>query len=303
MTPKALERSREIARLVTAELGGRGLFGVELFVKGDDVWFSEVSPRPHDTGMVTMASQAQSEFELHARAILGLPVDTRMIAPAAASAVIYGGVDAKGLRFDGVAEALAIPCTDLRLFGKPESYRTRRMGVALATAEDDGRGAPPREGLRGARAPRRVMATDLVVQGPDASLDAVHELAARSYANGVEPLSRTATPAFRLVGGVLDDAVAALARRHRLDVASVPRERRLEDVRRRGDGHGLHADHHRVHRRDRRHAGHQAAGGGHHRRRRCAARSTSARASRSASRCSPACRRKRCSASTTSACG
>jgi phosphoribosylglycinamide formyltransferase 2 len=135
MTPKALERSREIAHLVTAELGGRGLFGVELFVKGDDVWFSEVSPRPHDTGMVTMASQAQSEFELHARAILGLPVDTRMLVPAAASAVIYGGVDAKGLRFEGVAEALAIPCTDLRLFGKPESYRTRRMGVALATAE------------------------------------------------------------------------------------------------------------------------------------------------------------------------
>jgi phosphoribosylglycinamide formyltransferase 2 len=108
---------------------------VELFVKGDDVWFSEVSPRPHDTGMVTMASQAQSEFELHARAILGLPVDTRMIAPAGASAVIYGGVDAKGIAFEGVAEALAIPCTDLRLFGKPEAYRTRRMGVALATAD------------------------------------------------------------------------------------------------------------------------------------------------------------------------
>ena len=134
MSAAALERSREIALSVTGELGGRGLFGVELFVKGDEVWFSEVSPRPHDTGMVTLAAQAQNEFELHARAILGLPVDTRMIASAAASAVIYGGVDAKGIRYEGVAEALAIPHTDLRLFGKPESYRTRRMGVALATA-------------------------------------------------------------------------------------------------------------------------------------------------------------------------
>jgi phosphoribosylglycinamide formyltransferase 2 len=135
MSLLAQERSRDIAARVTAELGGRGIFGVELFVKGDDVWFSEVSPRPHDTGMVTMASQAQNEFELHARAILGLPVDTRMIAPAAASAVIYGGVDAKGVRYESIDQALAIPQTDLRLFGKPESYRTRRMGVALATAE------------------------------------------------------------------------------------------------------------------------------------------------------------------------
>ncbi|HEX4883312.1 MAG TPA: formate-dependent phosphoribosylglycinamide formyltransferase [Casimicrobiaceae bacterium] len=135
MSPAALDRSREIAARVTAELGGRGIFGVELFVKGDDVWFSEVSPRPHDTGMVTMASQAQNEFDLHARAILGLPVDTRMIAPAAASAVIYGGIDAKGIAYEGLDEALAIPCSDVRLFGKPESYRTRRMGVALATAE------------------------------------------------------------------------------------------------------------------------------------------------------------------------
>lgn len=134
MSAKALDRAREVAAVITAELGGRGIFGVELFVSGDDVWFSEVSPRPHDTGMVTMASQAQNEFELHARAILGLPVDTRMIAPAAASAVVYGGVDAKGLRFANVDEALAVPCSDLRLFGKPEAYRTRRMGVALATA-------------------------------------------------------------------------------------------------------------------------------------------------------------------------
>src|ERR1700751_4980162 len=114
MSDVALAKARHIAGKVTAELGGRGLFGVELFVKGDQVWFSEVSPRPHDTGMVTMCSQAQSEFELHARAILGLPVDTRLVA-SGASAVIYGGVDARGVRFDNVADALAVPQTDLRL--------------------------------------------------------------------------------------------------------------------------------------------------------------------------------------------
>lgn len=135
MSALALQRSREIAHKVTEALGGTGLFGVELFVKGDEVWFSEVSPRPHDTGMVTMCTQHQSEFELHARAILGLPVDTRLRNPGA-SAVIYGGVNAKGIVFDGVAEALALPGTDLRLFGKPESFLKRRMGVALARAED-----------------------------------------------------------------------------------------------------------------------------------------------------------------------
>lgn len=135
MSLKALERSREIAKAVTDNLGGLGLFGVELFVKGDDVWFSEVSPRPHDTGMVTMASQRFSEFELHARAILGLPVDVSLRAPGA-SAVIYGGVDSHNLAFEGVAEALAVPETDLRLFGKPESFVRRRMGVALATGKD-----------------------------------------------------------------------------------------------------------------------------------------------------------------------
>jgi phosphoribosylglycinamide formyltransferase 2 len=135
MSALALARSREIAARVTGELGGRGIFGVELFVKDDDVWFSEVSPRPHDTGMVTMCTQAQNEFELHARAILGLPVDVRLIAPGA-SAVIYGGVDARGIRYDDVAHALAVPCSDLRLFGKPEAYKKRRMGVALATADD-----------------------------------------------------------------------------------------------------------------------------------------------------------------------
>jgi phosphoribosylglycinamide formyltransferase 2 len=132
MPAAALERAREIAHQVTTALGGRGLFGVELFVRGDDVWFSEVSPRPHDTGLVTLASQRQSEFELHARAILGLPVDPALSSPAA-SAVIYGGVDATGIVFDGVRDALAVPGADLRLFGKPESFVKRRMGVALAT--------------------------------------------------------------------------------------------------------------------------------------------------------------------------
>ncbi|MBC7166977.1 formate-dependent phosphoribosylglycinamide formyltransferase [Phenylobacterium sp.] len=134
MSPVALKRAREIAGRVTAALGGLGLFGVELFVKGDEVWFSEVSPRPHDTGLVTLATQAQSEFALHARAILGLPVDVAQREPGA-SAVIYGGLDAKGVAFDGVAEALAVPGADLRLFGKPEAFERRRMGVALARAE------------------------------------------------------------------------------------------------------------------------------------------------------------------------
>ena len=135
MPPAALQKSRDIARAVTDNLGGQGLFGVELFVKGDEVWFSEVSPRPHDTGMVTLCTQWQNEFELHARAILGLPVNTALKSPGA-SAVIYGGVDAVGIVFDGVAEALQIPNTDLRLFGKPESFKKRRMGVALAFDAD-----------------------------------------------------------------------------------------------------------------------------------------------------------------------
>lgn len=135
MSKAALEKSRDIAGKVTEALGGYGIFGVELFVKGDDVWFSEVSPRPHDTGLVTLASQNQSEFALHARAILGLPVDTSLRAPGA-SAVIYGGMEAKGIAFDGVAEALAIPETELRLFGKPESFKKRRMGVAVARGRD-----------------------------------------------------------------------------------------------------------------------------------------------------------------------
>jgi phosphoribosylglycinamide formyltransferase 2 len=135
MTPAALARSREIAAKVTGELGGLGLFGVELFVQGAAVFFSEVSPRPHDTGLVTLATQVQSEFALHARAILGLPVDASLREPGA-SAVIYGGLDAVGVAFDGVAEALSVPGADLRLFGKPEAFEKRRMGVALARAAD-----------------------------------------------------------------------------------------------------------------------------------------------------------------------
>ncbi len=131
MSAAALEKARDIAGRVTAALGGYGIFGVELFVKGDEIWFSEVSPRPHDTGLVTLVSQEQSEFALHARAILGLPVDTSLRAPGA-SAVIYGGLDAPAIAFDGAAQALAIPQTEVRLFGKPESFKKRRMGVALA---------------------------------------------------------------------------------------------------------------------------------------------------------------------------
>lgn len=137
MSTTALEESRRIAGQVTDALGGTGIFGVELFVAGDRVWFSEVSPRPHDTGLVTLTSQHQSEFDLHARAILGLPVDVTLRSPAA-SAVIYGGMEAEGIVFTGIDEALQVPGSDLRLFGKPESFRRRRMGVALARAADIG---------------------------------------------------------------------------------------------------------------------------------------------------------------------
>jgi phosphoribosylglycinamide formyltransferase 2 len=135
MTPAALARAQAIAETVTGDLGGLGVFGVELFVKGDGVWFSEVSPRPHDTGLVTLVSQVLSEFALHARAILGLPVD---VSPRdiGASAVIYGGLEARGIAFEGVEAALAVPTAELRLFGKPESFTRRRMGVALARGAD-----------------------------------------------------------------------------------------------------------------------------------------------------------------------
>ena len=135
MSPLALQRARDIAKAVTDDLGGLGLFGVELFVSGNQVWFSEVSPRPHDTGMVTMCSQIQSEFDIHARAILGLPVNTTLRAPGA-SAVIYGQHEAVGIAFKNVAEAMRVPESDIRLFGKPESFTRRRMGVALSTGSD-----------------------------------------------------------------------------------------------------------------------------------------------------------------------
>ena len=143
MHPAALAKAQQIAKTVTDDLGveldgqasGLGIFGVELFVKGDQVWFSEVSPRPHDTGLVTLTTQWQSEFELHARAILGLPVNTALRNPGA-SAVIYGGIDTVGMVFDGVDDALRVPGTDIRLFGKPESFVKRRMGVALAAHAD-----------------------------------------------------------------------------------------------------------------------------------------------------------------------
>ena len=135
MNAAARAEAQRISQAVTDNLGGMGVFGVELFVKGDKVWFSEVSPRPHDTGMVTMATQWQSEFELHARAILGLPVDTSLRTPGA-SAVIYGGHEAKGISFNHLDKALAVPHTTVRLFGKPESFEKRRMGVALAWDAD-----------------------------------------------------------------------------------------------------------------------------------------------------------------------
>ncbi len=134
MSQVALERARAAAKAITDRLGGAGIFGVELFVKGDDVWFSEVSPRPHDTGLVTLVSQHQSEFALHARAILGLPVDTGLRSPGA-SAVVYGAMEAKGIAFEGVDQALAVPGSEVRLFGKPESFKKRRMGVALARGD------------------------------------------------------------------------------------------------------------------------------------------------------------------------
>ncbi len=137
MSAAALQEARRISRAVVDNLGGCGLFGVELFVKGDQVWFSEVSPRPHDTGMVTMITQSQSEFELHARAILGLPVSTALRQPGA-SAVIYGGVDAKGLTYERLEQALSAEGTEVRLFGKPVASVRRRMGVALAAAENTG---------------------------------------------------------------------------------------------------------------------------------------------------------------------
>jgi len=134
MSPQALEKARSMAAKITGNLAGRGIFGVEFFIKGEDVWFSEVSPRPHDTGMVTMITQSLNEFELHARAILGLPVSVDMRSPGA-SAVIYGEVDEAVIAYDDVNKALADPQCDIRLFGKPIAYKKRRMGVALAYSD------------------------------------------------------------------------------------------------------------------------------------------------------------------------
>ena len=136
MSPAALEASKEVAHKVTEALGGRGLFGVELFIKGDQVYFSEVSPRPHDTGMVTMISQDLSEFALHARAFLGLPIpDIHFHGPSASAVVLVEGISEQ-VSFGNLDQALARPNTDLRLFGKPEVSGKRRMGVALARADD-----------------------------------------------------------------------------------------------------------------------------------------------------------------------
>ena len=137
MSELALARSKEVAAKVVEALGGYGLFGVELFIRGDEVWFSEVSPRPHDTGMVTLISQDLSEFALHVRAILGLPVGTITQYGPSASAVVLREGHSQDIRYQGIGEALAlVPGAQLRLFGKPEIAGRRRLGVALARAED-----------------------------------------------------------------------------------------------------------------------------------------------------------------------
>jgi len=136
MTPAALAEAQRQAKVVTDSLGGYGIFGVELFIKGDKVYFSEVSPRPHDTGMVTMVSQNLSEFELHVRAILGLPVPEVVNLAPAASHVILAESAAEEVTFDGLTEALHVPETKLRLFGKPDTRPGRRMGVALSLGRD-----------------------------------------------------------------------------------------------------------------------------------------------------------------------
>lgn len=134
MSETALKKSEDIARKVTDALGGRGIFGVELFIKGDDVWFSEVSPRPHDTGMVTMATQTMSEFELHVRAILGLPIPEIACRPGASAAVL-SDIETDAPVFEGIADVLKEKNTGVRIFGKPKAYERRRMAVVLATAE------------------------------------------------------------------------------------------------------------------------------------------------------------------------
>ena len=151
MTARALQRSQHIASAITANLGGSGLFGVELFIAGDEVYFSEVSPRPHDTGLVTLISQDLSEFALHARAILGLPIPViRQRGPAASCALLVDG-DSSNIRYTDLDKALAAPDTALRLFGKPEVHGHRRMGVSLAL------GASIEEARAKARAMTRIL--------------------------------------------------------------------------------------------------------------------------------------------------
>ena len=135
MTEKAMEKAKEIAKKITDALGGYGIFGCELFVKGDEVWFNEISPRPHDTGMTTMISQNMSEFEIHLRAILGLPIDIKMIANAGASYCFHAKDFGVAPFYEGIDEALSIPDTKIRIFGKPTTRPKRRMGVALAAGE------------------------------------------------------------------------------------------------------------------------------------------------------------------------
>lgn len=136
MTPSALLKAQEIAKKVTDALGGYGIFGVEMFIKGDDVIFSEVSPRPHDTGMVTMISQDQSEFALHARALLGLPIpEIKFYGPSASRAIVVEG-ETNRIEFDNLERVLAEPGVQMRIFGKPEINGHRRMGVILATDKD-----------------------------------------------------------------------------------------------------------------------------------------------------------------------
>ena len=269
MSAAALAAARDIALRITTELGGRGIFGVELFVKGDDVWFSEVSPRPHDTGMVTMATQVQSEFELHARAILGLPVDVRLRDPGA-SAVIYGGVEARGIRYEDVAHALAVPESDLRLFGKPEAYKRRRMGVALATGSDIDEARAARQGVREPRQAARLIRTAPVDAGPGVRHGGCCDGPRRPGAGDRHGRPRRDRRARRRAGhpscstaarsrrsgsprpfAHADVVELCAAARHRLRVR--PRRPRARPRARRGHRHGLDADHDRMHRRDRRH--------------------------------------------------
>ena len=242
MSPVALQSVARNRRLRSStELGGRGIFGVELFVKGDDVWFSEVSPRPHDTGMVTMCTQAQSEFELHARAILGLPVDTRLTAAAGASAVIYGGVDAHGIRYEDVDKALArtqqrpAPVRQARVVSRSAAWACARDRRLHRTRRARGRrNAPAACGRRPVRAMSAAASgeVDLVVQGPSATIADARAIALLVAGDRHRADRRRATR-LRSACAIRDRATASrtAAAARRLDCAFVPRDRRLVDVR------------------------------------------------------------------------